>query len=288
MKHALFMLALCGLTLALPAQGRAAARPCAALPGAEELARPTGPDFVLFGEAHGTNELPEAFADLVCTLSSAGLALTVGLEFLPEDQAALDAYLASDGGPAARAALLASPGWADRHGRASEAILAVVDVLRSLRSAGADIAIVAFDHPSAQPGTSAAREEGMARNLLAAQRTRPHARTVALTGLGHAGKSPWTSLGPPFQSMSQYLPRDGTIALAFVRGGGEVWACGPSAGDGPSECRVRPVAPREPIRPRGLTLSRARDGFDGILSAGRPFTASPPARLRPPNSDRRG
>lgn len=269
--------ALAGLVI-LSAAG-AAAPPCPPLPGAETLVARREVAWLIVGETHGTRELPELFGDLVCHLAEDRRAVTVGLEFLAEEQAAFEAYLASDGGPRARAELLASAGWGDRVGRASEAMFDLVDNLRRLRAAGSDLEIAAFDHPAEGPvGTSAAREEGMARNLIEARRRRPEALVVALTGSGHAGRDAWTSLGPPFPSMTQHLPTDATLTVAHSRPGGEIWACRRSSEAEEAVCGAWPAQAREPLSARGVWLDATRPGFDAALSAGRPYTPSPPAR----------
>ncbi|WP_269715007.1 hypothetical protein [Caulobacter sp. NIBR2454] len=259
--------------------GNAVAKPkldCTPLAGAEAL-QARAPDFVIFGEAHGTQELPAAFADLACAYASSG-PVTIGVEFLPAEQAAMDAYMASDGGAAARAALLASAGWGDPYGRASQAIFQVIDRVRQMKAAGADVTLVAFDHPSETPGTSDARESGMAKLLLKAKADRPNAPVLALTGVGHAGKSAWSSFNPPFPSMSQHLPADRTVAVTFVRGGGEVWGCRSPTPGAPEDCKVWPSTARETIPTRGIVLDTSRDSFDAVVSVGAPYSASPPAR----------
>jgi hypothetical protein len=250
---------------------------CAPLPGAETLIERTDLDYIIMGEMHGTAELPAAFADLVC-LSALKGPVTVGVEFLPAEQTALDAYLSSTGDEAARTALLASEGWGDPYGRASHAILALIERLRQIKAGGADLTVVAFDHPSETPGTSAAREAGMAQLLLDARQARPDARVVALTGNGHAGKSAWTSFDPPFPAMSQLLPDARTVAVTYVRGGGEVWACRAPSEGAAEECHVWPSTARDAIPARGLAIDSSRNGFEAIVSVGQPFTASTPAR----------
>lgn len=254
-----------------------AAIDCTPLAGAETILDRPGAHFVIFGEAHGTSQLPATFGELVCTAAKSG-PVTVGLEFLPAEQARLDAYLASRGDGAARSDLLAGEGWSDQHGRASRAILALVEHLRVLKSQGADLAVTAFDHPSEQPGTSAARELGMAQNLLRAKAARPGAKVVALTGAGHAGKSAWTSFDPPFPAMSQHLPDAATIAVTFERPGGEVWACrAPAEGQAPV-CRAWTATMRDEIKPRALWMDASREGYEAIVSPGGAFTASEPVR----------
>ncbi|HWW57049.1 MAG TPA: hypothetical protein VN047_09165 [Sphingopyxis sp.] len=254
---------------------------CTPMPGVEAFRYTVRPDFIIVGEAHGTAELPAAFADIVCAFAMMREPLTVGIEFLPAEQAALDTYLASNGNEAAKIALLASPAWSIRDGRASRAIFDLVETLRRLKTKHPDMAVVAFDHPSERPGTSAAREKGMAALLLAAKQARPAAPVIALTGNGHAGKSEWTSLGSPFPAMSQFLPEDRTVTISFDVAGGEIWACRRPAEGTPEECGPRPLTARGETGQRGVSAGSSRKGFDATLSVGRPFTASPPARPGP-------
>jgi hypothetical protein len=249
---------------------------CTALSGAQDLLS-SKPHYVLLGEAHGTNELPAVFGELVCAAAKVG-PVTVGLEFLPAEQARLDAYLGSDGSEAARADLVSGDGWNDQHGRASVAILQLVEHLRLLKAQGADLAVVAFDHPSDVPGTSDARESGMAKRLMEAKAARPQAMLMALTGAGHAGKSAWTSFNPTFPAMSQHLPDASTIAIAFERPGGEVWACRPPAEAQPPVCRAWTSTARDPVAPRAVKRDTTREGYEAVVSPGAVFTASPPAR----------
>ena len=269
------------LAMTAPASHQSAEEACTPLPGVEALRDVQRPDFVIIGEAHGTAELPAAFADLVCAYAAAGTPLTVGLELLPADQPALDAYLASNGDDGAKAALLASPAWTIRDGRASQAIFGLIEALRKMKATHGNLAVVAFDHHSERPGTSAAREKGMADLLLAAKRGRPAAPVLALTGNGHAGKSEWKSLGPPFPAMSQLLPAERTIAVSFHVEGGEIWSCWRETTESDETCGPRPVRSQSESRPRGIEAGSSRKGFDATLSVGSPFTASPPAKPAP-------
>ena len=267
--------------IAAPGEAFATPAACTPLPGAEALRDERRPDFAIMGEAHGTAELPAAFAGLVCAYAAANTPLTVGIEFLPAEQAALDAYLASNGDTAAKMVLLGSPAWSIRDGRASQAIFDLVETLRRIKAGHPDLAVIAFDHRGDRPGTSAAREKGMADLLLAAKRARPAAPVLALTGNGHAGKSEWTSLGPPFPAMAQLLPAESTIAISFDVAGGEIWACRRPAEDAEEECGARPVTTRGTSRPRGVSAGSDRTGFDATVSVGTIFSASPPARPVP-------
>lgn len=154
----------------------------------------------------------------------------VGVEHSPDNQGALDAYLASDGGETARATLLKAPAWDEAGSRGSQAILDLIEQVRLVKAAGADVRLVAFDHVIGEPGTSEPRERAMAGHLATALASVPGARVVALTGLGHADKEGFVSSTPPFRSMAQFLPAERTLSLAFSRTGGEATMCRGGAG----------------------------------------------------------
>lgn len=266
------------LALGVAAQAEAKARlACAPLPGADALLDKNA-DYILMGEAHGTASLPELTADLVCHAARTGRPLIVGVELLGETQGALDAYLASKGDAAARTALLTSVNWPVNDPRASDAIIGLIDQARWARATGAKVRLLAFDARSEQPGTSAAREAAMAQKLIAAHAAAPKARIIVQTGAGHAGKSPFTSFGPPFKSMAQHLPTDRTLSLSFVRTGGELWGCRRPQPEAAEECRVWPATVIEPMQPRSAWLPTTREGFDAQVSTGAPLRPSPPAK----------
>lgn len=265
------------LMTALGAAALPAGAGCAELPGSRALVAESV-DYVLVGEYHGTNEMPAMARDLACAAAATGRPLVVGIELAPANQAALDAYLRSDGSAPARAALVASPGWAEEGGRTTAAIVDLVEAARRIGRRH-PTTIVAFDAAPTERGTSAAREKAMADTLAAAQRRVPGSLVVALTGAGHAGKSAWTSYDPPFPGAGQLLPPDRTIALTFARPGGHYWGCHAPDGDRTRGCTAYEMPAREPIVPRGITLDRTlRDGFDGVYSPGRRYTASAPGR----------
>ena len=267
-----------GLLLLMPSAQTKPSLKCAPMAGTEAITSRSDLDFVIFGEAHGTTELPALFGDLVCAVAATGRPVVVGVEFLPANQPHLEAFLATQEADNARKTLLSAPAWSDRAGRASVAMLAMLEQVRSLHAAGVDVRLVAFDHESESGPTSQKREAGMGQRLLDASRAQAGALVIALTGVGHADRTGWQSFNPPFRSAVQYLPDHRTLSLTFVRGGGEVWACRPPAEGAPDECKVWPGTKREEIPPRGIVLDASRPGFDGVVSVGKPYTAAPPAR----------
>jgi len=248
---------------------------CPELPGSQVLIEADA-DFIVVGEAHGTAELPALFADLACSLTTVSRPLLVGVEHGPANQAALDTYLASDGSAEARAVLLRAPAWDEAGGRGSLAMLELIERVRQLRVAGAEVALVAFDHVIDTPGTTELRERYMAAQLMAAVGRSPGARVLALTGLGHADKEGFASQQPPFRSMAQFLPPEDTLTLSFVRTGGEALGC--RGAPGSLTCAPGPMTARDEPRARGVSLGDGRAGFDGWVSSGGTLTASTQAR----------
>lgn len=254
----------------VPAQA-AEPRCAASVDGLAALLERPGLRFLLLGEIHGTAETPALFSEIVCSASSRPL--VIGVEWPADSQRALDAFLLAADEKAARTQIHAAPALRRPDGRGSRAMIAMLMEIWHLRRAGRPISLVAFDHEIAAPGTSNERETRMAALLSDAARKRPGALVVALTGLGHADKTGFTSFTPPFPSMVQHLPEKETVSIAMLVHGGEAWACRRSATGAPLPCAAMEIPSRTPIRPRGLGVGSP--GFDASLSTGGRYTASP-------------
>lgn len=250
-----------------------AAAPCGGVDGGQALlARPEA-RIVMVGEVHGTAEAPAVAGSLLCEARRKGPAI-LALEAAPMDgQAEIDRYLASAGRPADREALRAAPMWADANARASEAVLELVE---TARKAGAPV--VLFDTtPARTGGTDGPREQGMAHALA---RAAAAGQVVALTGLGHADRTSFTSV--PVPSAIRWLPPESVVSLAPIVSGGEMWGCRPATPGAAPECKPQPLPVRRPVSPRAVMLDPSvREGFDGGYSVGGLFTASPPANRSP-------
>lgn len=264
--------------LASPADGDADCQP---LPGIDGLVARSGLKFLLIGEYHGTTEMPAVAGDALCAAVATGRPAILGIEFAPENQGPLNTYLASDGGAAARAALLQAPAWREAGGRATGAVLGLIDRARRFARAGRPVTIVAFDRIPV-PTLSPEREAGLAAGLANAQMRVPNSLVVALTGLGHADKEGWISQSPPFLAAGGLLPAAHTVSLAFARPGGRYWGCHAADGDRTRGCTAYDMPVREPVAARGIRLDPSlRGGFDGVYSAGAAYTASTPALPAP-------
>lgn len=270
----LISMALATLSLAPAQAGPATPAPvCEPFPGLEQLWTRPETRFVVFGEMHGTEETPGLFGEAVCA-ASRDRPVVVALEAQPELLAgAVSAYLASDGGPAARAALLAADHWNMplTDGRSSMAMFRLFERLRELKATGRriDVTYLMGAKPRGPQGYTELRYASV---LLDAATEHPDALVLVLVGNFHASKTPSGMAGGAIPAVG-LLPKDAVISLDRTREGGSAWNC-----QGPKpDCMARSFEAKE-TPPRGVTLyGENRDGYDGRFSFGAPTTASPPA-----------
>lgn len=252
---------------------------CVPPKGAQALVSRGSLRWLLLGEdGHGTNEMPRTAADLVCAAIAAHRPVTVGVEFAFRNQSALDAYLASDGGPAARAALLAAPMWdPDRaDGKSSRAMLLLLEWLRLQHRGGLVSNVVAFDPDMIRDGAD--REQQMARRL---QATAPagNGLFIALTGSYHAQIRLADAGTTPYPPMATLLPRAQTVSIRIQGSGGRNWSC-TERGCGEQDANQTGGAERR------LSLRATPDGsYDGEYDLGIPVTPSPPVKQKKPGPD---
>jgi len=234
---------------------------------------------LVFGEIHGTQQIPAAIGAMTCA-AAATHDVVVGLEIWRTEQARLDAYLASDGGPAARKELLAGGFWtrATQDGRSSEAMAGLIEHLRAWRAAGAHLELVAFDVGEAgeqSASDQAARERAMSEPLLAARRANADATMIVLVGNLHARMTGGVSFAPDVTWMAQYLaraiPNLATFDAAYGRG--TAWVCDQTS------CGERPWGRGDDAGPTRITqdpvLDKSYSGHlhVGAIAAGKPATS---------------
>ena len=151
-----------------------------------------GRHVILLGEWHGTVQTPALVAQLVGRVARAHrVPVVLALEIAEDQQASLDAWMASDGGIEARQRLLANRHLQEPHhdGRDSRAMLDMLAAVRTLREQALDIRVHAFDHPQAED-----RDAAMADDIRALLAGHPDTRVIVLTGNMHAmtRRPPWT------------------------------------------------------------------------------------------------
>lgn len=232
---------------------------CGEIVGFESLQQHESQRFFVFGERHGTQEIPRMFGEAVCIMS-AHSPILVGLEIDHTQAESISIFLTSDGSAQSREALLDNSHWTIRDGRASQAMLDLLMRLRELRASGRDIEVIPFMLPGNTPEE---REHRMAESLIAGLAARPEARVAALIGSAHAGRESFGGIEPT----AAYLPRENTVTLRYVP-----WeicrrSFGCSIGITDPKFRILTTAPPEWRWP----------SFDLWYAVGQPFTASPPA-----------
>lgn len=246
----------------------AASPQCGSVIGAQRIMENERTRWLIVGEQHGTVEAPAAFIDMVCT-AARQRPVVVAVEQPVTEQAAIDAFTASNGGAAARAAFLKSAIWTNgfKDGRSSRAMLDMFESLRQLRTTGRIRGVVAF--MPIQADSPAGYEKAMADELV--RRSPPGVLTVAFVGTVHAMRTPVSFSGPAYMPMAGLLPKRETITLDTRPSGGSQWAC-----MSPTDCGSQPMQSGLP-RPRGIVVGGdTAPAYSGVFNLGVPATVSPP------------
>jgi hypothetical protein len=248
-----------------------------ALPGlAEALA---GAQVVLFGEIHGTVEMPALYARAVCAAATRA-PVTAALELPEAIRPELEALLAH--GETGVASLLTQPPWsapaAEQYGLTSVAMLELLLELRRMRDAGLPITVAPFDRRAAQDGNDDALADSLA-TLVGAE---PRRLVLALTGNLHARIGVGAPWNPALRFAGTLLRDRGLVVrgLFLSHAGGSAWICTPDGACGERAMRGNPAA----ASPAGtVTLGDVGSYpglYDGQVAVGT-ITASPPAISRP-------
>lgn len=211
---------------------------------------------VIFGEMHGTKEIPAFFTACVREFVARGEAVRVFLEFDASDTEHTAQY---QRGEIDEAALLSSPRWSRQDGRTS---LAMLDLHRALKG---------LDVRGILPGPGTANHNaGMGENFLSQRIDEGY--NLVLVGDTHARLTPGRDDG--FVPFGQYVQSrsKNVVSLNARHAGGEAWACLPY-------CEASPVPRNGPAMPAQQISFAGKDhGFTGYFSVGA-ISASPPAVL---------
>jgi hypothetical protein len=232
----------------------------------------------LFGELHGTREIPQMVGDVACRALAGGARVLLGVELSTELTPKLDAFIHSSGDRAATDRLLADTIWhrSYQDGRPSHASLARFERARELAAEGRDIRIVAF---SVEASTGLMRDSLMAVQLARAVASRPSEIAIVLTGNIHSRTTVGTPFDPSYRPMGLILGRLAgerrVIGLNVSYTEGSAWICSTSS---PASCGPRPTRGR-PTADSGVIVLRDsvdRDGYTGYFGVGT-LSPSPPA-----------
>lgn len=257
------------------------------------------PDFVVFGELHGTREAPAFFGSLACSLALEGQTLLIAIEFSPYHNDALQKAWNAEEEDFEN--LLLEAGWRGRlDGVGSNAMFKMVRDLYRLRRAGYVIDITAFNGAGSAdqrarfvqlPGQGP-HEAAQAENIANAAQKRSYDRVLVLVGNLHAEKQPIDFGTGAFDPMARRLARYGSVVSLNVKyGSGNSWSCqlrpdfdhknDGDPTDDDIECASHPATAtgsfdRNPfISLNDPIASHTAPSFDGFFWLG-PITASAP------------
>lgn len=232
---------------------------------------------IIFGELHGTREIPAFFSDQVETLLKSGHAVHVGLEMSASEQ---DGLLAAMTLPEAaqHRALLELDQWRDgEDGRNSVAMARMLRHLGQLdKRFQGRLSVFSYDIPSDWRGESNERDRFMA-DIIGRKRDRvpDDQYLLVLAGNAHAFGVPGAPWDPDFRSMTvQLKERYPVVSLRNLQSGGEAWICTP-------ECGARTIQGLDRSRSRGIYLEpfamdwSDRPVYDGVFFVGE-LSASEP------------
>jgi hypothetical protein len=255
----------------------AATEPCRPIEGLAPLLVPKS--VIFFGELHGTVEAPAFVGDVLCHALAAGQKVTLALEVPQEESGRFDAFLGSDGGEAARSALLAGPFWTRSYqdGRSSRAMFDLAERARALRASGLPVELFLFD--AAEPTRS--RDLEMGNRLAAAVAAAPERMFLALAGNFHSqltkGRQGYPDFVPMGFVLQERLGKRPVLALDILYSGGTAWTCDPSG-----TCGERKVGGAEGGAAWSVSAGPepVQRGHHGRYFLGE-IHASPPAGLKP-------
>ncbi len=239
--------------------------------------------FVLLSDPLGANEPWVVLDGLVCEAGLRHLPLTVALSIPSNEQASINTFLASDGSPADRQALLTGHFWSRpwQDGRSSVAVVDALERLRQRRAQGFAVTVLAIDTDA--PGN--ARSAHITSKLLRSRQTNPNRAVISLLGNAQSTRrvgAEWNPEALPVGArLAAVLPAS-THALDVSFWQGTHWTCH-LEDQGRIRCGTWVVSPGPAQVSRALTprpFIRVFDrvssaGFDGVYFAGT-LTASPP------------
>jgi hypothetical protein len=248
--------------LAVASASPAASAECTPIAGWEKVLADKQVHWIVIGELHGTAETPAIFADAVCLTARKRGPVVVALEMPTVDQARIDAYMNSDGGPGARSEFLKALIWnmpgVGKDGRSSEAFFRLFERIRQLHAQGQVTKVVAFQDSGPAHDPPEAGQTPYEQRLAAIVRDAAgHGDTVlALVGNAHARKTE-VNFGKSFMPMAAHLPPEQTVTLNAIGNGGTAWNC---TGPTPADCGPHPNRAIGASAKRNVELNPVEDG----------------------------
>lgn len=177
---------------------------------------------VSIGETHGNTAGPETTSEVARLMLEEYGAVTVGIEWTENDQEHIDTYLDSAGTEEDRKTLTDTQAWTMEwaDGRSSEALVDLIEELRSWREDGEDVEVVAFMSAPDEDGVygdltpeqivefSRQREREDASIIVSAAEADSTRPIVLFTGNLHARLTDYDFGAGPIKPLSAYLKED--------------------------------------------------------------------------------
>jgi len=181
---------------------------------------------IMFGEIHGTREMPAYVAQVLCFLSDKKGPVKIGLEYLPAQLPHINRYIESSGLGSDKNALLGNPYWSNAYqdGRASLAMFNLIDQIRVQRLAGKDVEVFLFDDQS-----SADRDKAMAEHIVRELRHDPDTLHLLITGNIHSQVKKGVPWNQDYMTMGAYISESNfeIVSILLRHEGGTAWICTP-------------------------------------------------------------
>lgn len=189
-----------------------------------------GPRVISFGEIHGTNEMPAAFSEIVCSFSSKGMSISVGLEIDSSAQEYIDKFFSTSEFDTAKKYLLKSDHWTHvEDGRASKGMWKLMEDLHSISfQYGTELYVYAFSNSDGDN-----RIEKMTDNIQSVIANDQYQYNLFFTGNLHSQTAIGYPLDPDYQSVAYRLKRQEIpiTSVIFLHSGGTAWLCTNECGD---------------------------------------------------------
>lgn len=221
---------------------------------------------LLFGELHGTNEMPRRFFDVACAASRAGMGVNVGIEAPSEYSEYYQSLLNPENLSNQLNGLMTLNFWAQDYqdGRASSAMFELIKNLQKLGAENDNVYIFTFDRQGKN------RDRRMANDFIA--NNGPQPLTIALTGNIHSRTTHGISWDSSRGNMGAYIKESNnhTVSIYMSHSGGDAWLCTP-------ECGIKTLANPDAEEHGDFKISMSENGHDWSWWIGE-ISASLPAR----------
>ena len=230
---------------------------------------------VVFGEIHGTTGAPNFVSRIACASVQAGKQVIVAIEWPADLQPRLDELVlghVKDSIALRRTAFVSM----NEDGRASRAMLALVEEMASMRLAGHRVSVAAFDIGSSSTrNANETRDQTMANNLRAISSKNSDSLILVLTGNIHSRKNrgtPWNSEAEPMAFLLRDLP---LISLNVAYDEGAAWVCSGVGKCGPHSFKgtahIFNVTSKSPM----IAMDSRIEGHDGYFYVGKLAASTP-------------